>query len=128
MTTHPKNEPNQNRINYLAVQGPHGQTFPTLKKIADSNQYMFTNNQLELFQNNGFIHNIPILSAAQMVHGSHPNNSDRPRRALVLNYMADGTVSAAPDGNLMPGFDMIPEGKKIEGNGYPLVIDLENLS
>jgi hypothetical protein len=61
------------------------------------------------------------------VHGSYPNSSDRPRRAIVLNYMADGTLSAAKDGVLMPGFSPIPAGQKIEGNWFPLVVDLERL-
>jgi hypothetical protein len=61
------------------------------------------------------------------VHGSFPNKSDRPRRAIVLNYMADGTLSAAKDGVIMPGFPAVPEGKKIEGPCFPLVYDRDTL-
>jgi hypothetical protein len=61
------------------------------------------------------------------VHGSFANKSDRPRRAIVLNYMADGTLSAAKDGVLMPGFPPVPEGKKIEGPSFPLVYDRDAL-
>jgi hypothetical protein len=61
------------------------------------------------------------------VHGSYPNSSERPRRAIVLNYMADGTKSAAKDGILMPNFSPIPAGQKIEGDWFPLVVDLEKL-
>lgn len=61
------------------------------------------------------------------VHGSYPNNSERPRRAIVLNYMADGVISDADDGNLMPGAPKIPAGQKIEGDWFPLVIDLDKI-
>ncbi len=61
------------------------------------------------------------------VHGSYPNKSDRPRRAIVLNYMADGTRSAADDGVMMPGFKPIPKGQKIEGDWFPLAIDMDAL-
>jgi hypothetical protein len=60
-----------------------------------------------------------------IVHGSFANTSERPRRAIILNYMADGTRSAAADGVLMPGYKPIPAGQKIEGDWFPLVIDLE---
>ncbi|MBA3708244.1 MAG: phytanoyl-CoA dioxygenase family protein [Planctomycetes bacterium] len=59
------------------------------------------------------------------VHGSFPNRSDRPRRAIVLNYMADGTRSAADDGILMPGAGLVPKGEVIEGSWFPLVLDLD---
>lgn len=62
------------------------------------------------------------------VHGSYPNSSDRPRRAIVLNYMADGTLSAAKDGVLMPNFSPIPAGQKIEGDWFPLAVDLDKLN
>ncbi|MBA2481754.1 MAG: phytanoyl-CoA dioxygenase family protein [Planctomycetes bacterium] len=62
------------------------------------------------------------------VHGSFPNRSERPRRAIVLNYMADGTRSAAPDGDLMPGAAKIPAGQPIAGPWFPLVVDLDALN
>ena len=62
------------------------------------------------------------------VHGSFANKSDRPRRAIVLNYMADGTRSAAKDGVIMPGFPKIPEGQLISGPCFPLVIDRDKLA
>ncbi|MGH7145492.1 MAG: phytanoyl-CoA dioxygenase family protein [Planctomycetota bacterium] len=61
------------------------------------------------------------------VHGSYPNKSNRPRRAIVLNYMADGVKSAADDGNLMPGAPNIPAGEVIQGDWFPLVIDRDAL-
>jgi hypothetical protein len=59
------------------------------------------------------------------VHGSFPNRSERPRRAVILNYMADGTRSDADDGMMMPGADPVPRGQPICGREFPLVIDLD---
>jgi ectoine hydroxylase-related dioxygenase (phytanoyl-CoA dioxygenase family) len=61
------------------------------------------------------------------VHGSFPNQSERPRRAIILNYMADGVVSDAEDGVIMPGFDPIARGDVIRGKMFPLVIDMNAL-
>ena len=59
------------------------------------------------------------------VHGSHVNRSERPRRAIILNFMADGTRSNADDGVMMPGYAPIPKGEVIRGSWFPQVVDLE---
>ena len=61
------------------------------------------------------------------IHGSYRNESNRPRRAIILNYMVDGTRSNADDGNLMPGFKPVPKGQPISGAMFPLVLDLNAL-
>jgi len=61
------------------------------------------------------------------IHGSYRNESDRPRRAIILNYMADGTRSDAADGKLMDGFNLVPKGEVIRGRLFPLAIDLDAL-
>ncbi len=55
-----------------------------------------------------------------MVHGSYKNNSDRSRRAFVLNVFADGTVSNTDD-ELLAGVPKVPKGKKMEGKFFPLL-------
>lgn len=57
---------------------------------------------------------------SHLVHGSRGNPSDRPRRAVVLNYMADGTVclEATP---LLRGVPIIPAGDPVAGVHFPLV-------
>ncbi|ESO93738.1 hypothetical protein LOTGIDRAFT_203077 [Lottia gigantea] len=55
------------------------------------------------------------------VHGSYGNRSERPRRAAVLNYFADGVVSNT-DEELLKG-SLIPKGEKMDGNLYPIVFD-----
>jgi hypothetical protein len=53
------------------------------------------------------------------VHGSYANNSPRPRRSLVLNYMRSDTLSDS-DQPLMPGAPVIPPGQVVEGEMFPL--------
>ena len=58
------------------------------------------------------------------VHGSFGNHSDVPRRAAVLNYCADGTISDT-DEPLLEGVPVVPRGQPL-GSGasnqfFPLV-------
>jgi hypothetical protein len=54
-------------------------------------------------------------------HGSYGNRSDRPRRAVVLNFMKPDTRSADGKAPLLAGVPLIPEGEVIEGDYFPLV-------
>jgi ectoine hydroxylase-related dioxygenase (phytanoyl-CoA dioxygenase family) len=58
------------------------------------------------------------------VHGSYQNASDRPRRAVVLNYMGAETRCADGTKPLLKGVPLIPEGAIIEGDHFPIVLDL----
>ncbi|XP_013411699.1 phytanoyl-CoA dioxygenase, peroxisomal [Lingula anatina] len=75
---------------------------------------------------------------AMTVHGSYDNKTDKPRRAAVLNYFADGVYSdtdkAMLRGNSGTDTDenlddklsqetIIPKGHKMEGQFFPLVYD-----
>jgi ectoine hydroxylase-related dioxygenase (phytanoyl-CoA dioxygenase family) len=53
------------------------------------------------------------------LHGSYPNQSDRPRRSIVLNYMKPDTRSAS-DQPIMPGAPSIPQGAIVEGELFPI--------
>ena len=55
-----------------------------------------------------------------MVHGSYANNTDTPRRALVLNAFLDGTLSAS-DLPLLEGVPVIASGQKLDGQFFPLL-------
>jgi ectoine hydroxylase-related dioxygenase (phytanoyl-CoA dioxygenase family) len=55
-----------------------------------------------------------------LVHGSFENNSNRPRRAFVLNVFADGTRSDS-DEELLVGVPVIERGQKMEGQFFPLL-------
>ncbi len=64
------------------------------------------------------------LHHSHTLHGSGPNRSARPRRALVLNYMCADTVRSASDEPLLAGVAPIPTGARIEGECFPVVFDL----
>jgi len=61
------------------------------------------------------------------VHGSYANSSDRPRRAVVLNYMDPETRCADGSRPLLKGVPLIPEGALIEGDYFPVVLDRDAL-
>jgi ectoine hydroxylase-related dioxygenase (phytanoyl-CoA dioxygenase family) len=56
------------------------------------------------------------------LHGSYSNHTDKPRRALVLNYMLPDTRSDS-DEELMTGCGIIPKGELVAGDWFPIVID-----
>lgn len=57
------------------------------------------------------------------LHGSGPNHSARPRRALVFNYFADGTRVADDSEPLLRGVPIQPVGAVLSGPHFPLVWD-----
>ena len=57
------------------------------------------------------------------VHGSHANTSDRPRRALVFNYMGARTRCADGTTPLLKGVPLVREGEVIDGEFFPIVLD-----
>jgi ectoine hydroxylase-related dioxygenase (phytanoyl-CoA dioxygenase family) len=58
------------------------------------------------------------------VHGSYENNSDRPRRGVVINFMRDGVRSNTNE-PLLEGVPLIPMGDKLEGQFFPLLSKAE---
>ncbi|MFK4043182.1 phytanoyl-CoA dioxygenase family protein [Nonomuraea wenchangensis] len=69
-----------------------------------------------------------------MIHGSHPNTSDRPRRGTTIHAMADGTRAAVDEptidgvpawlmGGAGPFYPMTenPQGPLLEGTYFPLL-------
>jgi len=56
------------------------------------------------------------------VHGSFENNTDRPRRAAVINVFRDG-VKSDSDEPLLEGVPAIATGKKIQGQFFPLLFE-----
>jgi ectoine hydroxylase-related dioxygenase (phytanoyl-CoA dioxygenase family) len=61
-----------------------------------------------------------------MVHGSYENKSDVARRAFVLNVFAEGTISNS-DETLLKSVPVITKGKKMEGQYFPLLFDVNKL-
>ena len=56
------------------------------------------------------------------MHGSYGNNSDHPRRAVVINFMHPET--RCDDGNnpLMYGVPVVPKGEIIQGDYFPILL------
>jgi ectoine hydroxylase-related dioxygenase (phytanoyl-CoA dioxygenase family) len=55
-----------------------------------------------------------------MLHGSYENRSNRPRRAIVLNVVRDGTLSDQ-ETPLLEGVDAITPGEPLNGRFFPLL-------
>lgn len=56
------------------------------------------------------------------VHGSFANRADRPRRAVVINTMAPDTLVADASEPLLRGVPELPEGARVEGDHFPILI------
>ena len=63
-----------------------------------------------------------IFHHSLTLHGSGENKSTRPRRAFVINVFADGVASDSNE-TLLQGVPVIPKGKKMEGQFFPLLFD-----
>ena len=60
-----------------------------------------------------------------LLHGSFANDSNRPRRATLINVMSDG-VRSNMNGDTMPGTNDFPKvacGQPMRGDFYPLLLD-----
>ncbi|MED5470893.1 MAG: phytanoyl-CoA dioxygenase family protein [Verrucomicrobiota bacterium] len=61
-----------------------------------------------------------------LMHGSYKNNSERGRRATIINVFSDGVISnREDDGSNAPGADNYPrieKGKQMGGPYYPLLM------
>ncbi len=64
-----------------------------------------------------------------LMHGSYANESDRPRRATLINVLADGVRSNMPTearagvGPGTGGYPVVPCGEPMAGPLYPLLLD-----
>ncbi|HMK27309.1 MAG TPA: phytanoyl-CoA dioxygenase family protein [Chitinophagaceae bacterium] len=54
------------------------------------------------------------------LHGSGSNTSTKPRRAFVINVIADGVVSDSNE-PLLEGVPVVPKGEKLQGQFFPLL-------
>lgn len=57
-----------------------------------------------------------------MVHGSFANDSEKPRRAAVINVVRDGVVSDSNE-SLLEGVPVIPKGEKLAGQFFPMLFN-----
>lgn len=54
-------------------------------------------------------------------HGSGPNHSSRPRRAIGIHYMSEKTSYDASGDHLMKPFISVPDGAPLQGDAFPLI-------
>ncbi len=54
-------------------------------------------------------------------HGSHSNNSGRPRRAIALHYMTEETRYVASGRHVMKTYVEVEDGEVMQGKHFPLV-------
>lgn len=61
-----------------------------------------------------------IFHHSLTLHGSGANISTKPRRAFVINVVADGVISDSNE-PLLDGVPVVPKGEKIQGQFFPLL-------
>ena len=84
--------------------------------LSEEQKSQFTPQAIELKKGECSFHH-PL-----MVHGSYENQTDRPRRAAVINVVRDG-VRSVSDKPLLEGVPPIPAGEKLGGQFFPLLFD-----
>lgn len=115
--------PGSHKWDLLPITGLAGDMNAIQSVLSDEQKEAFKPVPMTLKAGEACIHH-PL-----MVHGSFENKSNGPRRACVLNCFADGVMS---DSNLPPlGPDcdvpVIPKGAKMEGQFFPLLLDINQL-
>lgn len=90
-----------------------------LKKFLNDEQKSDLKNEIAIEMPMGYatFHH-PLL-----VHGSYENRSDFPRRATVLNVIADGIKSQIDD-ELLQDVPIIGKGENLEGQFFPLLYNV----
>lgn len=113
--------PGSHNWDLLPITGLAGD-MEAIKKVLSQDQWERLNNPVPIILKRGeaaFHH--PL-----MVHGSFENNSERQRRALVINTLLDGTLSDSNE-ELLNGVPVIPKGEKIEGKFFPMLSKPEHI-
>jgi ectoine hydroxylase-related dioxygenase (phytanoyl-CoA dioxygenase family) len=64
-----------------------------------------------------------IFHHSLTLHGSGANTSSEPRRAFVINVIADGVISDSNE-PLLDGVPVVPKDEKIQGQFFPLLFNL----
>jgi len=113
--------PGSHEWGLLPQQDFGGRRDALLAQLADEQREAFVPQPVTLRAGQGSIHH------SHTVHGSGANTGERPRRAIVLNYMADGTRVTDDSGPLLRGVPTIRRGDPVGGPHFPLVLDLDSV-
>ena len=107
--------PTSHRWDLLPITGLAGD-MDAIRDVLDESQWKAFQNSVavELKRGECSFHH-PLL-----VHGSGENQTNRPRRAVVVNVFRDGVISAS-DQPLLKGVPPVASGEKVEGQFFPLL-------
>ena len=112
--------PGSHRWDLLPITGLAGDMNEIMTVLDEDQKEAFRPVPIELKRGQCTFHH-PL-----MVHGSYENRSDWPRRATLVNIFRDG-VQSASDEPLLPGVPVIPKGRKVEGQFFPLLFDPQDV-
>lgn len=115
--------PRSHRWGLLPITGLAGD-MEAVREVLDEEQQRSFDNQVANVLGKGYasFHH-PIT-----MHGSYANHSERQRRAVVLNVMAQDTrsnIESVAREDELKGFPVKPQGELMDGKYYPLLFDPE---
>ena len=108
--------PGSHNWNLLPVTGLADDMNAIQSVLSDEQKDRFKPVAIELKKGEASFHH-PL-----MIHGSFENETNRPRRATVINVFRDGVVSDS-DKPPLEGVSPIPIGEKMQGQFFPLLFD-----
>ena len=106
--------PGSHRWADLPATGLAGEMDAIRSVLTDEQKRLFRPVAVELKAGEASFHH------PRMIHGSHANDTDRPRRATVVNVFRDGVLSNSDDPPL-EGVPAIPKGRPMAGRFFPLL-------
>jgi ectoine hydroxylase-related dioxygenase (phytanoyl-CoA dioxygenase family) len=106
--------PGSHRWPDLPVTGLAGDMDAIQSVLTDEQREMFRPVAIELKAGEASFHH------PRMIHGSYANDTDRPRRATVVNVFRDG-VRSNSDAPPLQGVPAIPKGQPMGGRFFPLL-------
>lgn len=109
--------PGSHKWDLLPITGLAGD-MEAIRKVLTPEQYDKFNNPVAMELPKGYA----TFHHPLMVHGSFANDTERPRRATVVNVFRDGVLSDKSE-PLLEGVDVVPTGEKMEGRFFPLLYD-----
>lgn len=108
--------PGSHRWPDLPVTGLAGDMDAVHSVLTDEQRRLFRPVAIELKAGEASFHH------PRMIHGSYANETDRPRRAAVVNVFRDG-VRSNSDAPPLEGVPIIPKGEPMGGRFFPLLFE-----
>jgi hypothetical protein len=106
--------PGSHKWPLLPITGLAGDMDAIQSVLSDEQKEQFKPRAIEMKRGEASFHH------PMMVHGSYANNSQRSRRAMVINAVGDGVMSDV-DEPLLEGVPVVPKGEPLSGQFFPLL-------